>query len=396
MCTPADAVATGRSARSGANGPYGFRLGPLYVAECQPVTSTLTSCDHDPAARSTAELEAELVALAEAGDLLARIRALTELHRREPNGLRAKALVDLRHDAYLSLAAAGFEEPGQDWPGGLGDPFGLDDPLCVDGLATVRVDDLGADTLRRGIQHHGALRVRGLLDGDRVAGLRNLVEAAWAARERVDASAAEPGDDALYSPFLPRLPYRIGPLRVWAKETGGLLGFDSPAVFLRLLDILGETGVVDAIEGYLGERPALSYDKTALRRVGVDTGSDWHQDGAFLGTDLRTVNVWIALSDCGVDAPGLDLVPARVPELLDCGTDGACFDWSIGDRVVRERAGSTGVVRPEFAAGDTLLFDQFFVHRTAVCDAMTRPRFAIESWFFAPSTYPKDRIPLWV
>ena len=61
-----------------------------------------------------------------------------------------------------------------------------------------------------------------------------------------------------------------------------------------------------------GERPALSANKCTLRRVPVDTNTNWHQDGAFLGADVRTVNLWLALSDCGDDSPGLEIVPRRL------------------------------------------------------------------------------------
>jgi hypothetical protein len=40
-----------------------------------------------------------------------------------------------------------------------------------------------------------------------------------------------------------------------------------------------------------------------------------------------------------------------------------------------------------------MLFDEHFLHRTATDGIMTRTRFAIETWFFARSLYPGDRIP---
>jgi ectoine hydroxylase-related dioxygenase (phytanoyl-CoA dioxygenase family) len=126
----------------------------------------------------------------------------------------------------------------------------------------------------------------------------------------------------------------------------------------------------------------------------VTSGTNWHQDGAFLGMDIRTVNVWITLSDCGIEAPGLDVVPRRLDALLPTGTEGAIFDWSTGDPVVRAAAGDTPVVRPQFRAGDALLFDQMFMHRTAADPAMKHDRYAIESWFFAPSRYPQDQLGL--
>ena len=40
------------------------------------------------------------------------------------------------------------------------------------------------------------------------------------------------------------------------------------------------------------------------------SNTDWHQDGAFLGKGIRALNVWVALTDCGVDAPGHGSRPA--------------------------------------------------------------------------------------
>ena len=38
-----------------------------------------------------------------------------------------------------------------------------------------------------------------------------------------------------------------------------------------------------------------------------------------------------------------------------------------------------------------LLFDELAVHRTAADEGMPNVRYAIESWFFAPSAYPIGR-----
>ncbi len=112
------------------------------------------------------------------------------------------------------------------------------------------------------------------------------------------------------------------------------------------------------------------------------------------GTGLRTVNVWLSLSDCGVEAPGLDLVPRRLDEILQTGTEGAWFDWSVAPDLVAAAAADEVPVRPVFAPGDVALFDEFNLHRTALDPAMTNPRYAIESWFFAPSMYPPHHAPV--
>jgi hypothetical protein len=160
-----------------------------------------------------------------------------------------------------------------------------------------------------------------------------------------------------------------------------------------VIDVLEEAGLRPVLTQYLGERPVLSAKKTTLRRVPTDSGSDWHQDGAFLGRDVRSVNVWLALSHCGIDAPGLDVVARRL-DLVETGTEGAIFDWSVGRPVVERAAGPNGIVRPVFRPGDALLFDDRNLHATACSSEMTGARYALEAWFFAPSKYPSDQVPV--
>jgi len=256
------------------------------------------------------------------------------------------------------------------------------------------VEELTPENLAAGILHHGALLVRGLVGPERARQLEEGIEEALAAC----ATAAEQGleqNGPYFGRFEPVEPYNVGAARSWIWQAGGLWGVDSPRMLAELIDVMEESGVADVLTGYLGERPALSVKKCTLRRVPVETGTDWHQDGAFLGDEIRTVNVWLTLTHCGDEAPGLDLVPQRMHEILETGTNGAIFDWSVGSGTVERVLGPAGVVvRPVFEAGDALLFDQRFLHRTAADPAMIRPRYAIESWFFAPSHYPYDQVPV--
>jgi hypothetical protein len=170
---------------------------------------------------------------------------------------------------------------------------------------------------------------------------------------------------------------------------------DSPRLLFDLLEVVGEAGVPDLVAAHLGEPPALSVKKTTLRRVTKEkSNAAWHQDGAFMGTDIRTVNLWLALSHCGDDAPGLDILPRRLDHIVETGTPGAVFDWSASPDMVERAAGETPVCRPIFEPGDALLFDHLFMHRTAASPHMTRDRHGVEMWFFAPSMYPPSQIPL--
>jgi hypothetical protein len=197
-------------------------------------------------------------------------------------------------------------------------------------------------------------------------------------------------------PFLSNSVTEKPAARRFGLQGGSVWAPDSPAALAVLVDEFLRAGVVDAIEGYLGEPAYLSVGKTSLRRVDPNIPTAWHQDGAFLGEHIRTVNCWVALSDCGEDAPGLDLLPRRVDRLCATGTHGTPFDWSIGDAVVDELAREVGapIVSPSFRAGDALFFDQLFVHRSGIHPGMTKPRYAIEAWHFAGSTFPKRQIPI--
>ncbi len=65
----------------------------------------------------------------------------------------------------------------------------------------------------------------------------------------------------------------------------------------------------------------------------------------------------------------------------------------MGPETAAQEAGEVPVIRPVFQPGDALLFDELFLHRTATNEEMTRDRYALETWFFAPSCYPDDQVP---
>ncbi len=109
---------------------------------------------------------------------------------------------------------------------------------------------------------------------------------------------------------------------------------------------------------------------------------------------MRALNVWLSLSRCGDEAPGLDIVPERLEEIVPTGTDGATFNWSVSPQVVEEVTARTGVVRPIFEPGDAILFDEMNLHSTAADPSMPNPRYAIESWFFGLSGFPAEYVPI--
>ncbi len=332
------------------------------------------------------------------GRLVDAIAILQQLERRQRDPDVEIRLVGLRHRAFAQLDG----RPGRGtWPPPYDDLFSGAEPVA--GSPTVpEVESAGLTTgaLGSGLVNHGSLVVRGLVSPNRVASLTEGIERAFQARDASgDGSVAAEGTSPWFVPFGPEAGYTGAPLnREWVREGGGVWMADSPRLMSEVLELYTDARLDQVIAEYLGERPTISLRKWVLRRVPPDLArADWHQDGAFLGPDVRSVNVWLALSPCGGghDASGLELVPRRL-ELQSTGTDGAYFGWSVGPELVDRLVASTGsaVICPRFEPGDAILFDDRMLHRTEVGDRLSQPRYAIESWFFAPSTYPSDQIPL--
>ena len=280
--------------------------------------------------------------------------------------------------------ASGLVRP-QVWPPHYADPF----PGHA-GAPEARAQALTPNLLGGALLHHGSLVVRNLLSREKAEAFRLGIEEAVAARDAFNAGRAGPG------PWYSQVDAgdAVADNRPWVENGGGVLTADSPRMLAAILAAFEAAGIIRVIEAYMGERPALSIGKSTLRRVPVDSGTDWHQDGAFLG-DVRAINVWVALSPCGRDAPGLEIVSRRLPYVIQSGSHGSWFDWSVGPGMVSLLAeGGAPLESPLFEAGDALLFDHLMLHRTGVRPGMTQPRWAIESWFFAPSAFPIDQVPL--
>jgi hypothetical protein len=253
---------------------------------------------------------------------------------------------------------------------------------------------LTAPILRAAILERGCLLVRGLVDSDRAERLAGDIDRAFAVRQGAHPYGDGGGADAdgYYDELAPEPPRRITG-RGWIAEGGGVLAADSPRLFTAMLDAFAEAGLKPVIEEYLGERPLISAQKCTLRKADPGVVGAWHQDGKFLGP-VKSINVWVSLSRCGDVAPGMDLVPRRLDEYVRTGGPGAWVDHQVGPPDAEAAAGDAGIVRPVFDPGDALIFDHLFLHQTGSDESMTQTRYAIESWFFTPSAFPEEYVPL--
>jgi hypothetical protein len=305
--------------------------------------------------------------------------------QRDPHTERR--LLKLRHRAGAALRHQAGPEPGFAEP-----DF---DALPAGDLPEVTAAELTPGILRAAILRRGALLVRGVIDAEEAARLVEEMDRAFDARDKRDAGVPRP--EGYYEEFAVDPPFKLIE-RSWVTDASGVWLADSPKVMFEVVQIFERTGLREVATGYLGERPTISVNKCTLRRVPPDVyggqrASGWHQDGAFLG-DVRALNVWLTLSRCGVDAPGLDIVPRRIDHVVPTGTEGAAFDWSVSQAVVDESAADVTIQRPAFEPGDVMLFDELFLHATAADPSMPDTRYAIESWFFGPSKFPEEYAPV--
>jgi hypothetical protein len=320
-------------------------------------------------------------------ELLGEISALSERQAGAPDRDAERRLLRLRHLAGLRLSGGNGNggAPGYPDAGAANLPAG-------DPLPEFSPSELTPELVRAAILRDGCVLVRGLVDRERALAFADSIDRAFAERERAEAGDA--AGNGLYEEFEPEPPHSIPPdQRTWIQAGGGVLAADSPRLAAEMLAMFDDAGVTRMVRGYLGEHPLLSLEKTTLRKASPEVGGAWHQDGRFMG-DVRALNLWLSLSRCGDESPGLDIVPRRLDDIVSTTTDEAVLDIQVSQAKAEEAAGDTPIVRPIFEPGDALFFDDLFLHKTGSDPSMPKPRFAIESWFFGGSAFPAEYGPL--
>jgi hypothetical protein len=316
--------------------------------------------------------------------LNAEIEALTEANRATPSRETERRLLRLRHVLGAKLLDEAPRESRFSQPD--------DARLPSNGsLPEFPGNDLTPGLVRAGILRDGCVLVRGLVPRDRALHLAGQIDRAFEERERHAA-----GNDAaagFYEEFSPEARFGEVAGRGWIKEGGGLLAADAPMLHFEMIEMFRAANLPHLVSGYLGEPAMVSVHKTTLRKADPSIPGAWHQDGFFMG-EVRSLNLWLSLSRCGDESPGLDIVPRRLDHYVATATDEAMLDYTISQSKVERTAGDTPVIRPIFEPGDALLFDELFLHQTGSDPSMPKPRYAVENWFFGGSGFPREYAPV--
>ena len=324
-------------------------------------------------------------ALADQGRTRAAIDLLTAANRHEADPVVQRQLVQLRHDAWSEIDRTGPEQ----WERAVPDLFPGEDRI-----PEVEAADLTAEMIRSAQLHHGGLIVRNLLSHEWCERLKISIDRAWEAiahfreTKEVDPDWFDPLDLDRYGLTMAS--------RAWVINSGTAYVPDSPRLLFELLEAFDDSGIKPVIADYFDEEPALSWVKLAQRRLPPDATGGWHQDGAVYGMTARTLNLWLPVTRCGDVAPGLEMWPRRLDDMVSTMSDTGTEGFSATADAVEALTAEVPADRPVFGPGDAALFDQFLLHQTAAGDHYTEQRYGFECWFFAPSTYPEPErwIPL--
>jgi hypothetical protein len=318
-------------------------------------------------------------------ELFAEIERLTDENRAGGDRDTERRLVHLRHLAGIRLLVEDGGTAEHPTPDTARLPEG-------DPLPEFEPGDVTPELLRAAILRDGCLLVRGLVNRDDALHFAGQIDRAFAERDRL--IAGDTPADGYYEDFQARSPFEVADgARLWVQQGGGLLAPDAPLLAFEMFEMFREAGLPKLVGDYLGERPLISIQKTTLRKAEPSVPGAWHQDGAFMG-DVRALNLWLSLSRCGDESPGLDIVPRRLDHIVATATDDAVLDYQVSQAKAEQAAGDKPIVRPIFEPGDALFFDELFLHQTGSDPAMPKPRFAIESWFFGGSAFPGEYGPI--
>lgn len=329
----------------------------------------------------------------ESGEWGPALELLMAENNQRPHSKLERRLIDLRIRAFRE---SNWPAPDVEWP-----PVHNALPSQGTDLPEIERSALSADTLRSAVMGNGGLIVRGLMDQSTVEEMRENIDRTLSAK----LGPIEKSQGLDRGSWYTRSPeVKGGPAQFFAQGTenksasASVWAVDSPRTASQLIQFYRSIKLHALLHDYFSEPVALSVKKWVLRRVAPDNGSvsGWHQDGRFLGDGIRTVNLWVPLTECGGDAkaPGMEIVGGGNKTIFETGTHGAPFEWTVGQGLVDGLGPESPVLCPKFAPGDGLFFDHYNLHRTAFGTDHTEVRYALESWFFAASRAPAKQIPV--
>jgi hypothetical protein len=241
---------------------------------------------------------------------------------------------------------------------------------------------LSAQAVARAIESHGALIVRNFVARDVAMDLDASVRATFAEMDKPETER----DPRWFAPKKGGGELQMA--RMTAQTSECALMVDCPDTFARVRAAYRDNGATDVLTAYLGGDPLLSRFKATLRRTrpSQDLTDYWHQDGAFIGADMRVLNIWLALTECGERAASVEVAGKRFDSVIEC-------DYGVAVSAEKAKSLAAHTFTPIFKPGDALMFDHLCLHRASRNPNYSEERRALEMWFFDPKSYPRSYDP---
>ena len=169
--------------------------------------------------------------------------------------------------------------------------------------------------------------------------------------------------------------------------------------FCLLRGLIPENRLREFKEGDDPER-FFGLERTSRALLGTYTVYNWtfmedspriglHTDGIIQSTTDKVLCMWVPFDPCGVDAPGLAIVPAGRRRVINYlrrhfhgkkipGWSSSSHEWNetpaFRPETIREEFGD--LVYPVMNPGDVVLFTNWTIHGSHVTTAMTKKRAA--------------------
>lgn len=164
----------------------------------------------------------------------------------------------------------------------------------------------------------------------------------------------------------------------------------------QILGLIAASRLLPLFKQYVGTPMFCNVGESAARRVIPErTGMylPFHQDGFFNHQPRwKMINCWVPLVPCGRDAPGIDLLPIGLNELLEVTPEEkarhAPYAFSESEAFCLRH--SEAIWHPVFEPGDLLLMNPYAIHRTYGHPFMKHPRYSLELRFTGGTDIPAE------
>ncbi|MEZ0373551.1 MAG: hypothetical protein ACAI44_30960 [Candidatus Sericytochromatia bacterium] len=167
----------------------------------------------------------------------------------------------------------------------------------------------------------------------------------------------------------------------------------------QIVSAFAKSSLRPLFEACLGKPLYFNLTESAVRRQLPDRPElyiPFHQDGPFCQNPAwPQLNCWAPLVSCGSQAPGLEMLPVGLQEMLPVTPDQHEHygHYALSDKEVFRHGRPEQLWHPGLEPGDVLLLNSYALHRTYAQPSMQTPRYSLELRFTGgdiPDTLRRD------